>query len=409
MMDLRIGICGCGAFARSFIPLFNAHPLVGEVVLADLLRERAEEQASKHGIEQVLGSLDELCASSVDAIVILTQRQLHGPQVVQALRAGKHVYSAVPTGQTLEEVEAIVKTVEETRLIYQLGETSYYYPCTLYCRDRYRQGDFGDVFFGEAHYYHDMSHFYQSFQRSGGDDWKQVAGIPPMHYPTHSVSMPVSVTGARVVSVSCQGWRDRSDDGVFRRGANLWDNVFSNESALMQTDQGAAFQINEFRRVGWRGKSSVQMSMYGTLGCYEENADSQVWCTIEPGEKERLDDLLACRKLPIEEPQGDVNRVVLQEFHCGASKVHPVGRLPREFAGLGNGHLGSHQFLVDDFVKAVVANRLPPNHAWAAAKYCAPGLVAHMSAEQDGQRLAVPDFGEPPSDWPLLEPDPAGS
>lgn len=402
-MSLRIGICGCGAFARNFIPLYKAHPLVGEVVLADLIRERAEEQAQKHGIQRVLGSLDELCDSNVDAIVILTQRQLHGPQVVQALRAGKHVYSAVPTGQTLQEVEAIVKTVEETRLIYQVGETSYYYPCTLYCRDRYRKGDFGDVFHGEAHYFHDMSHFYQSFQRSGGATWKQVAGIPPMHYPTHSVSMMVSVTGARVTSVSCLGWRDRSDDGVFQPDANLWSNVFSNESALMEASDGATFQINEFRRIGWRGKSSVQMSLYGTKGCYEENADSQLWCTIEPKDLERLDDLLACRNLPITEAQADVNNVVLQEFHCGASRVHPVERLPREFAGLGNGHLGSHQFLADDFVRAVATNRLPPNHAWAAARYCAPGLVAHQSAGKGGIRLEVPDFGDPPADWQLLD------
>ncbi|MCK5803510.1 MAG: Gfo/Idh/MocA family oxidoreductase [Lentisphaeria bacterium] len=404
-MGLRLGVCGCGAFARSFVPLFCAHPLVDEVVLADLIRERADELAAKHGIARVLGSLDELCDSDVDAIVMLTQRQLHGPQVVQALRAGKHVYSAVPTGQTLDEIATIVNAVEETRLIYQIGETSYYYPCTLYCRDRYRRGDFGDVFFGEAHYYHDMSHFYQSFQRSGGPDWKQVAGIPPMHYPTHSTSMILSVTGARAVSVSCQGWRDRSDDGVFQRGANLWDNVFSNESALFETSDGGTMQINEFRRLGWNGKSSVQMNMYGTKGCYEENADSQLWCTIERKDLLRLDEMLACRQLPIDEPQADVNESVLQEFHCGASEVHPVGRLPQEFVGLSNGHQGSHQFLVDDFLKAVTTNKLPPNHVWAAARYCAPGIVAHQSSEQGGERLSVPDFGNPPADWPLLNPD----
>ena len=34
--------------------------------------------------------------SDVDAVAIFTQRWTHGPLVVQALRAGKHVYSAVP-------------------------------------------------------------------------------------------------------------------------------------------------------------------------------------------------------------------------------------------------------------------------------------------------------------------------
>ena len=57
-MGLRVGICGCGAFARSFAPLFHAHPLTDEVVLADLIPERAAELAEKHGSARTLGSLD---------------------------------------------------------------------------------------------------------------------------------------------------------------------------------------------------------------------------------------------------------------------------------------------------------------------------------------------------------------
>ncbi len=42
--------------------------------------------------------------SDVDAVAIFTQRWTHGPLVVQALRAGKHVYSAVPMAITEEEI-----------------------------------------------------------------------------------------------------------------------------------------------------------------------------------------------------------------------------------------------------------------------------------------------------------------
>ncbi|MFQ5512634.1 MAG: orotidine-5'-phosphate decarboxylase, partial [Candidatus Krumholzibacteriia bacterium] len=34
--SLRVGVVGCGAFARHFIPLLQAHPWVAEVVLCDL-------------------------------------------------------------------------------------------------------------------------------------------------------------------------------------------------------------------------------------------------------------------------------------------------------------------------------------------------------------------------------------
>ncbi|MBM3933424.1 MAG: Gfo/Idh/MocA family oxidoreductase [SAR202 cluster bacterium] len=404
-MAIRIGVCGAGAFAQQFIPLFKAHPRVSEVLVADILPDRASATAEKFGIKRPLSSLDDLCRSDLDAIALFTQRQLHGPQAVQALRAGKHVYSAVPMGQTLEEVRAIVQAVEQTRLVYMTGETSYYYPAAVYCRDRFRKGDFGAFVYGEGQYLHDMSHFYQSFMRSGGADWKKVAGIPPMHYPTHSSSMVLSVTGARATQVSCMGYVDNHEDAIFRRGANHWDNIFSNESALMRTSDGGMLRINEFRRVGWKGMSSVQTSIFGTKGCYEEQANAQAWVTVDPKQTEDLTNLLRASESHGGKPAADVNPEVWKEFHMNTAKVHKTGRLPKELKGLPNGHAGSHQFLVDDFVKAVAANRLPPNNVWDSARYLVPGLVAHQSAVAGGRLMYIPDLGSPAKHWAMLDPD----
>ncbi|MCL4859640.1 MAG: Gfo/Idh/MocA family oxidoreductase [Caldilineaceae bacterium] len=403
-MGIRIGVCGTGSFARAFIPLFQAHPAVDEVVLADLLPDRLAEQAAHFGVARTVDSLDALCDSDVDAIALFTQRHLHGPQTLQALAAGKHVYCAVPIANTEAEIRAIVQAVADTRLIYMTGETSYYYPATLYCRSRFRAGDFGRFVYGEGQYYHDMAHgFYEAYQHSGGAEWKRVAGIPPMHYPTHSVSMILSVTGAHVTHVSCLGFDDQHEDGVFRPGANLWDNPYSNQTALMRTSDGGMMRINEFRRVGWKGLASVQMSLFGTQGCYQEQANAQAWVTLADG-PEDVTALLETRNLPVEKTAG-VHEAVLQDYHMSVSQVHSVERLPREFAGLRNGHHGSHQFLADDFVKAVVTGSLPPNHVWAAARYCLPGLIAHQSSLQEGAMLPLPDLGDPPADWPLLDLD----
>ena len=42
----------------------------------------------------------------LDAVAIFTQRWTHGPLVLQALRAGKHVYSAVPMAISEDEIAA---------------------------------------------------------------------------------------------------------------------------------------------------------------------------------------------------------------------------------------------------------------------------------------------------------------
>jgi len=62
-----------------------------------------------------------------------------------------------------------------------------------------------------------------------------------------------------------------------------------------------------------------------------------------------------------------------------------------------NGHEGSHHFLANDFVRAVVDKTLPPINAWVSARYCLPGIIAHESAKQGGVQLEIPDFGDPPS------------
>lgn len=79
-------------------------------------------------------------------------------------------------------------------------------------------------------------------------------------------------------------------------------------------------------------------------------------------------------------------------------------RLPAALRKLEhNGHYGSHQFLVDDFCKAVAMNMLPPVHAWEAARYTAPGIVAHESSLYEGKVCEVADFGDAPKDAVRLE------
>ena len=46
-MSLKIGICGTGAFANSFISLFKAHPQVAELVLCDLDAAKLTEKAER--------------------------------------------------------------------------------------------------------------------------------------------------------------------------------------------------------------------------------------------------------------------------------------------------------------------------------------------------------------------------
>ncbi|HEX3813486.1 MAG TPA: Gfo/Idh/MocA family oxidoreductase [Mycobacteriales bacterium] len=399
-MGLKVGICGAGVFARAFVPLFMVHPGVESVAVADIVEDKARKFAADFGIDRVYRSLTELCESDVDAVALFSQNTMHGPQSVEALRAGKHVYSAVPAAVSLEQLATLVGAVEDTSLVYMTGETSYYYPSVVYCRNRFRSGDFGEIVYGEAEYFHDMSDLYEVYQHRFGDEWRRNAGIPPMYYPTHSTSMIVSVTGARITQVSCMGFVDHNQDKLFGATANLWGNPFSNEVALCRMSDGSIGRFNEFRRVAEGGGRGGCLRLYGTEGSFEQEASGRcTWTQRRSGGGSEIVDVTD--ELVVVEGNnvgtGEGTGVDADWSRSGMAEVHPVARLPAEFRGLPSGHYGSHHFLVDDFISNCLNRTAPPNSVWEAARYLAPGLRAHDSAARHGELLEVPDFGHPPT------------
>jgi predicted dehydrogenase len=401
---MRIGVVGTGQFARSFISLWQLHPDVEAVYVCDVVPERAREHQQKYDLAGVFPSAEEMFASDeVDSVAIMTQRWTHGPLVLQALEAGKHVYSAVPMALRVEEIKAIVEKVEETGLIYMMGETSYYNPAVVWAREKVAAGDFGRVFYAEGDYVHDMDNgFYAAYQYSGGEDWKKTASYPPMLYPTHAVGGVLGALPTHAVSVSCIGIRDDRGDGVFDKNVSLWGNEFSNMSALFELADGGAMRTNEFRRVGyWNGHES-RFRFYGTEQVMEQTGHGATLSVktegadYAKGETVDISDLFYTRTKQMPTDFGDVDPALLQSFASGNAKVQDRGRLPREFEGAHNGHEGSHHFLADDFARAVTTKTQPPVSAWRAARFTLPGVVAYESAKQNGARLDIPDFGDGP-------------
>jgi predicted dehydrogenase len=401
---ISIGIVGAGQFAGQFATLFNVHPDVTSVVVTDLLAERALELVDQEHLAGTVESFDALLETDVDAVALFTQRWTHGPLVVRALRAGKHVYSAVPMAISEQEIAEIIDAVRETGLTYMMGETSYYNPATVYARKKVQEGAFGRVFYAEGDYVHDMDlGFYAAYQYSGGADWKKTASYPPMNYPTHSIGGVLGAIPGHAVSVSCIGIRDDRNDGVFDKDVSLWGNDFSNASALFELDNGGAMRINEMRRVGYPSQiRESRFRYFGTEASFEQLATVSVW-----QDKEQVYDvsteLTTVPSMSLDDPSlAQVAPELRDAFVSGYAPIHDVDRLPEVYRGMPSGHEGSHHFLVDDFVRAVVDGTLPPVNAWVAARYTLPGVVAHQSALRHGERLPVPDHGDAPAE--LLAP-----
>lgn len=393
-----LGMVGAGQFAGQFASLFRAHPGVTRVYVTDLVPGRAESLLSSAGLDGVVSDFDAMLEAPVDAIALFTQRWTHGPLAIRALRAGKHVYSAVPMAISEAEIAKILDAVTETGLTYMMGETSYYNPATVFVRQQIAQGRFGRLFYAEGDYVHDMDlGFYEAYQFSGGDHWKRTASYPPMLYPTHSIGGVLGAWDTHATSVSCIGIRDDRGDGVFDVEVSQFDNDFSNASAHFGLADGGVMRTNEFRRVGFPSHlRESRFRFFGTEASFEQLVETSLM--QDKATVEDVSDLLrTASSLSLDDPSlAHIAPALRDAFVSGAALVHEVDRLPKELTGLPNGHEGSHHFLVDDFVRAVESGTHPPVNAWTAARFTLPGIVAHQSALQGGVRLPIPDFGDAP-------------
>ena len=394
---LRVAVVGCGEFSRHFIPLFLAHPDVEAVSVCDLLPERAAARAEQFGVpiqesfEQILADPD------INTVAIFTQRHLHGRMAVAALQAGKDVYSAVPMAVEVEDCKAIIEAVKETGNIYMMGETCVYYPSSMYCKAEMDKGTFGKFVYGESQYYHDLSHFHSDFRAD-----RPASAVPPFLYPTPSTAMILHATGTHAVSVAALGYVDTEEETPFAVGKNPWDNVFSNEFSLMRLSNGGVARVNECRRIGYKAPSSCVATFYGTQGSYQfSNAQHMLIRLTETGvAAQEVSDQINPAAMTENRNDPDFKNKVANHIWQWDSFA-PVqyadrDRLPESFKGLPNGHMASHQLLIDDFCKAAATHTHPYVHAWRAARYTVPGLIAHQSALQGGVMLDIPDFGEGP-------------
>ena len=101
---MRIVVIGCGRFAKSFVPLFKAHPVVEKVYVCDIRKEREERYSKLYDVERWESFEAALESKEINAVAIFTPREMHGQMVINALKAGKHVYSAVPCAIGVDEI-----------------------------------------------------------------------------------------------------------------------------------------------------------------------------------------------------------------------------------------------------------------------------------------------------------------
>ena len=99
----------------------------------------------KTGIALTSGYDEVLADTGVDAIVLATPHSQHHVQIVQAAKAGKHVFVEKPFTLTRATAESAVAACQEAKVTLGLGFNRRYAPSFLDLMRRLKAGEIGDV------------------------------------------------------------------------------------------------------------------------------------------------------------------------------------------------------------------------------------------------------------------------
>ena len=352
---LRVGLVGFGVcqFAAAFG--FQDHPNVEVVAVSDLIPDRCAGLAKAARCEKTYPSLEELVKDDrIEAVFVATDAPNHAKHCIDVLKHGKHVACAVPACfGSIEEGDRLFEAVKAARgLTYMMFETSYYHADLHAMRQIYNAGGFGKLVYAEGEYYHYMSEPIDSYK-----GWR--IGLPPQWYPTHSNAYFVGVTGGSFTEVSCMAMP--STIPHLLPANNPYGNAFGTEIALFRTSEGGSARMavswdtpgvgGEMGRV--RGEKG---SFYGKFQAAEGDGKTPANASVDT------------KRPPL--PPG------VEAGHHG----------------------GSHGNLMHEFVGAVLQDRKPLVDIAQALNMTAAGIVAHQSAQKDGELLKIPSTGcNPPA------------
>ncbi|MGQ9683584.1 MAG: Gfo/Idh/MocA family protein [Anaerolineae bacterium] len=358
---LRVAIAGVPR-GLYFLPGLRACGEAEVVALCDVdestLREALQTTGVTQGYTLYEKMLDEV---RPDAVVVSTPMQFHVPQSIAALQRGIHVLSEVTAAVSMDEARWLVQACKSSMATYMMAENYGYTRAHVLLRAMVDAGVFGDVYYAEGEYLHELSCLHHT--PDGHPTWRYYwqVGVNGCTYPTHSLGPCLEWIKERPVAVSCIGtgrWTDPEHA--------MEDTVL----LLCKTASGKLIRIRldmlSRRPIG------VSYTLQGTRGAYESPR--------RPGEghwvwlQERCPDPETW--LPLESFE--------DEF------LPESWRNPSPEA-LAAGHGGGDYFVVLDFVDAIQGRKPCPIGIHEAMDMTLPGLVSQESIRQGGAWLPVPD------------------
>ena len=358
---LKVGIVGAPR-GQSFIRSFQAIEETDVIAICDLNIDVVEGVASQFNIDQMYTEFEEMVQSDLDIVVVSTPMPLHAPQSTLALQEGKHVISEVPAATDLQQCWELAKSVENSKKKYMMAENYVYTRENILIRELAMQGLFGDIYFGEGQYIHELKSLNEITK------WRRKwqTGRNGCTYSTHSLGPVLQWFEDRVCIVSCFGSGHHYEDSEGKQYENE-DTI----SMICKTTRGGLVEIR-VDMLSDRPALGQYYSLQGTKGCYEAarglGDQPKIWLAEHS-------DQIAWQSL------SDFEEQYMPEIWRNPS-----------MEALQAGHGGGDYLEVREFVDSIINDTKSPIDIYESLDMTVPGLVSEVSINRDSIPVEVPDF-----------------
>jgi myo-inositol 2-dehydrogenase/D-chiro-inositol 1-dehydrogenase len=120
---LHIGIIGAGRIGRVHAETLAFHlPQAQIVAVTDVNREAAQALATRCNIPTVAASSAEILSNpAIEAVLICSSTDTHAGLIVEAAKAGKHIFCEKPIAFSLETIDTALAAVKAAGVQLQIG------------------------------------------------------------------------------------------------------------------------------------------------------------------------------------------------------------------------------------------------------------------------------------------------
>jgi predicted dehydrogenase len=351
---------------------FRSIPDVEVSALCDLDQDMLQAQAQKYNIPNTYRIYEDMLASDLDAVVIATPMQLHFQQTIAALQAGKHILCEVTAGVTMDELWWLKEAVEQSNTVYMMAENCCYIPENQIITNMVQQGLFGEVYFGEGEYVHDIKSLAIGDRRNPEKDsntktWRNYwqLGKRGAFYPTHSIGPVMKwFKGDRIKAISCMGTGWHTAPQFRQEDTSI---------TLCQMESGKLIKLR-VDCISNRPINAAYYTLQGTEGCYEAprglGDTHKIWLK-SMGDKA---DQATWR------PLSDFNAYLPERYKKVSEEQQSAE------------HWGSDFYIVHDFVQAIREGTPVAVDVYEACEWTAIGLLSELSIMNGGRVIEMPDF-----------------